>query len=181
MRLISIVPNCLSVFRILISPLFVYILKHNLNILAVLCLVLGALSDFFDGYLARKFNVVSKLGALLDPLSDKIFTNVVLWSMYVYSGQNVYVLIISSILSIRDLGLLIGALFVLVKKYNINMSPVFLSKICTTLIFTFSIYYLLFPESEVIISYWGISCIVLIIIIALIYLHRFRKNKLHAL
>ncbi len=177
MRLISIVPNCLSIFRILISPLFVYILKYNLNLLAVLCLVLGALSDFFDGYLARKFNVVSQLGALLDPLSDKIFTNVVLWSIYMYFGQNVYVLIIALILSIRDLGLLIGSLFVIIKKYNTNMSPVFLSKICTTLIFTFSIYYLLFPESELIISYWGILCIVLITITALIYLYRFKKSK----
>ena len=177
MRLISIVPNCLSIFRILISPLFVYILKDNLNLLAVLCLVLGALSDFFDGYLARKFNVVSQLGALLDPLSDKIFTNVVLWSIYMYFGQNVYVLIIALILSIRDLGLLIGSLFVIIKKYNTNMSPVFLSKICTTLIFTFSIYYLLFPESELIISYWGILCIVLITITALIYLYRFKKSK----
>ena len=177
MRLISIVPNCLSIFRVLISPLFVYIVKYNLNFLAVLCLVLGALSDFFDGYLARKFNVVSKLGALLDPLSDKIFTNVVLWSIYMYFGQNIYVLIIALILSIRDLGLLIGSLFVIIKKYNTNMSPVFLSKICTTLIFTFSIYYLLFPESELIISYWGILCIVLITITALIYLYRFKKSK----
>ena len=177
MFLLKIVPNCLSIFRILISPLFVYTLKNDLNICAVLCLIFGALSDFFDGYLARKFNVVSKLGELLDPLSDKIFTNIVLWSIYMYSGKNIYVLIIALILSIRDILLLIGSLFIIIKKYNINISPVFLSKICTTFIFTFSIYFLLFPNSETIISYWGITCIVLILITALMYLYRFNKNK----
>ena len=177
MQLISIVPNCLSIFRILITPLIVYTLKHNLTICSVLCLILGALSDFFDGYLARKFNVVSQLGALLDPLSDKIFANIVLWNMYIYSGRNIYVLIIALILSIRDLALLIGSLFILINKYNIDMQPVFLSKICTTLVFTFSIYYLLFPEHKKIISYWGILCIVLILITAMIYLYRFMKSK----
>ena len=103
MQIISIVPNCLSIFRILISPLFVYTIKYNLNICAITCLIFGALSDFFDGYLARRFNVVSKLGELLDPLSDKIFTNTVLWSIYVYSGTNIYIFIIALVLSIRDL------------------------------------------------------------------------------
>ena len=176
MQIISIVPNCLSIFRILISPLFVYTIKYNLNICAITCLILGALSDFLDGYLARKFNVVSKSGALLDPLSDKVFTNIVLWSIYIYYGKNIYILIISLILSIRDLALLIGSLLVIVKKYNTNISPIFLSKLCTTLIFTFSIYYLMFPESETVISYWGILCIILIIITAIIYTYRFRRN-----
>ena len=126
--------------------------------------------------MARRFNVVSKLGELLDPLSDKIFTNTVLWSIYVYSGTNIYIFIIALVLSIRDLALLIGSLFVIVKKYNTNISPVFLSKVCTTLIFTFSIYYLIFPESETIVSYWGILCIILITITAIIYIYRFRRN-----
>ena len=177
MQLISIVPNLLSIFRILISPLFVYTLKFKLNICAVICLILGALSDFLDGYLARKFNVVSKLGALLDPLSDKIFTNVVFWSIYIYSGRNIYILIIALTLSIRDLALLIGSSFIILSKSNANTSPIFLSKICTTLIFMFSIYYLLFPNSSKEISYFGIACISLIIITALIYLFRFLQYK----
>ena len=179
LNLIRIVPNCLSIFRIFISPLFVYTLKYNLNICAIICLILGALSDFFDGYFARKFNVVSKLGELLDPLSDKIFTNIVLWSIYIYSGRNIYVLIIAIILSIRDLSLLIGSSFILIKKYNTNITPIFLSKVCTTLVFTFSIYYLLFSEKETIISYWGILCILLIVITSLIYLYRFKREKQH--
>lgn len=177
MQLISIVPNLLSIFRILISPLFVYTLKHKLTVCAILCLILGALSDFFDGYLARKFNVVSKLGALLDPLSDKIFTNTVFWSIYIYYGKNIYILIIALALSIRDLALLLGSSFLIVSRVNANISPVFLSKICTTLIFMFSIYYLLFPNSSKEISYFGIVCISLIIITAFIYLFRFLKCK----
>ncbi|MBR1944179.1 MAG: CDP-alcohol phosphatidyltransferase family protein [Alphaproteobacteria bacterium] len=177
MRLISILPNLLSISRILVSPLFIYTLKHKLSICSVICLIFGALSDFFDGYIARKFNVVSKLGALLDPLSDKIFTNIIFWSIYLYYGKNIYVLIIALTLSIRDLSLLIGSSLVILHKYNTNMAPIFLSKICTTLIFIFSIYYLLFPYSNKLTSYFGITCIVLIMITALIYLYRFLHSK----
>ncbi len=66
------IPNLLSVIRIALIPVF-GVLYYNGNILwAVIILFLSGLTDFFDGKIARKFNQISALGKLLDPVADKL-------------------------------------------------------------------------------------------------------------
>lgn len=73
------VPNFLTIIRLVCSPLFlplliVYLLPYNLfwlNCVIAVFFCLFALTDFFDGYLARKFNQETALGRVLDPIADK--------------------------------------------------------------------------------------------------------------
>jgi CDP-diacylglycerol--glycerol-3-phosphate 3-phosphatidyltransferase len=68
-------PNLLSLFRIAIIPLLVYLLTFSdprTALLAALLFVLGSVTDFFDGYLARRRGSVSDLGRILDPVADKL-------------------------------------------------------------------------------------------------------------
>ncbi len=66
------VPNLLSVIRILLIPVF-GILFYRGNIgWAVIVLVISGLTDFFDGKIARRFNQISELGKMLDPVADKL-------------------------------------------------------------------------------------------------------------
>ncbi|MBR6784738.1 MAG: CDP-alcohol phosphatidyltransferase family protein [Clostridia bacterium] len=66
------IPNLLSVIRIALIPVF-GVLYYNGNILwAVVILFLSGLTDFFDGKIARKFNQISALGKVLDPVADKM-------------------------------------------------------------------------------------------------------------
>lgn len=66
------IPNLLSVIRIALIPVF-GVLYYRGNILwAVVILFLSGLTDFFDGKIARKFNQISALGKLLDPVADKL-------------------------------------------------------------------------------------------------------------
>lgn len=68
-------PNKLSTARILMIPLFViaYFLPfHWSSYLAAGIFVLAALTDFLDGHIARKRNMVTNLGKLLDPIADKV-------------------------------------------------------------------------------------------------------------
>ena len=67
----------LSLLRVFISPLFFYFLISENPILIASSLFLffiGALTDYFDGYLARKYEQVSSWGKFMDPLADKILT-----------------------------------------------------------------------------------------------------------
>ena len=66
------IPNLLSVIRILLIPVFAYLFYNDQKILAVVILALSGLSDLFDGKIARKFNQVSALGKILDPVADKL-------------------------------------------------------------------------------------------------------------
>lgn len=68
-------PNILTLLRILLIPVFVglfYYPSLRTNLLAALVFILAALTDFVDGYLARKLKQTTKFGAFLDPVADKI-------------------------------------------------------------------------------------------------------------
>ena len=66
--------NLLTLFRILIIPLFLYWVAQGRFGAALLLFFIASVSDFFDGYVARKFNQQTKLGQTLDPAADKILT-----------------------------------------------------------------------------------------------------------
>lgn len=66
------IPNLLSVIRILLIPVFAVSFYKEEYGWAILTLVLSGLSDFFDGKIARKFNQISALGKMLDPVADKL-------------------------------------------------------------------------------------------------------------
>jgi CDP-diacylglycerol--glycerol-3-phosphate 3-phosphatidyltransferase len=68
-------PNLLSLFRILLVPVLVYILRDPGRLagaVAAILFIVGSLSDYYDGYLARKHGSVTTLGKFLDPLADKL-------------------------------------------------------------------------------------------------------------
>jgi cardiolipin synthase len=66
--------NLLTIFRILLIAPFLYLINQGCFGAALLIFFIASLTDFFDGYIARKFNQQSKLGQTLDPLADKILT-----------------------------------------------------------------------------------------------------------
>lgn len=66
------IPNMLSVFRIVLIPFFIWqMMRGNLTVAGVI-LAISALTDFFDGLLARHFGWVSQVGKVLDPAADKL-------------------------------------------------------------------------------------------------------------
>ena len=66
------IPNLISVIRILLIPVFGYLFYNDEKILAVVILAVSGLTDMFDGKIARKFNQISDLGKVLDPVADKL-------------------------------------------------------------------------------------------------------------
>lgn len=70
------IPNALTLGRILVIPIFILVLSvwNNLasHILAAVLFALASLTDYLDGYLARKWQVVTNFGKFADPMADKI-------------------------------------------------------------------------------------------------------------
>ena len=64
--------NLLTITRILLAPIILLILIFGEYLLCVFLFLLAGMSDYFDGYLARKYNAESQLGEILDPIADKI-------------------------------------------------------------------------------------------------------------
>jgi len=78
------IPNILAFIRIMLAFLmFLFLVNRDifsnihsswLDYFAALIFVIASITDFFDGYIARNFNAISKLGEVLDPLADKMLT-----------------------------------------------------------------------------------------------------------
>lgn len=75
-------PNKLSLLRIILVPVFaaVYLLNFAYApLVSVIIFIIAALTDFLDGYIARKYNLITDLGKLLDPIADKLLVGTALF------------------------------------------------------------------------------------------------------
>ena len=72
-KLISNIPNSLTLSRLFLTLPLIIFLEINKTTLVFALIILGGITDYFDGFFARKLNLKTKFGAIVDPLSDKIF------------------------------------------------------------------------------------------------------------
>ena len=107
------IPNILSIIRILILPFIVWLyLIHNYK-LSFILLILSGLSDVVDGFIARKFNQVSDLGKVLDPIADKLTQVCVVLALAIGNMQNVAIWVLLIILVTKEFATLIMAVYLL--------------------------------------------------------------------
>lgn len=86
-------PNKLTILRIIMIPLFVaffYVTAIPYNyLISAIIFALAAFTDFLDGYIARKYNLVTNLGKFLDPIADKVLVSTALIVMLLpKTGEN---------------------------------------------------------------------------------------------
>lgn len=101
--LLTMVPNIISVSRVLLMPVIIFLIAQASIpsfLTALILFTLAALTDFWDGLLARRLGVSSKFGAFLDPLADKILVLGVL-AAFVYN--NILPLGLFLIFAMRDI------------------------------------------------------------------------------
>ncbi len=72
------VPNVISVMRLVLIPVFAVLMLQGQHAAALIVVALSSVSDWADGYIARRFNQVSELGKTLDPIADRCFIVVTL-------------------------------------------------------------------------------------------------------
>lgn len=97
------VPNIITYFRFLVVPIFLFLYFSEDKLLISISIVLyffGAISDYFDGYIARKYNSSSSFGKFLDPLADKF---IVLASFFAFAYQEIVPLWTVVIILLRDI------------------------------------------------------------------------------
>jgi len=78
-------PNALTIFRVILTPFFIYLLFSTSmysNLYALIIFILASVTDAFDGYYARKYNIETEFGNFLDPLADKILVSSAFISFY---------------------------------------------------------------------------------------------------
>jgi len=122
---VKVVPNILSVFRICLVPVFViayFTDAHDIKYYAILVYIIAGLSDFLDGYIARRFDALSRLGKLLDPLGDKLMTFTVLICITITNFSNYIFLGTVIIFFVKEILMGIGGL-VIHKIAHVEIPP----------------------------------------------------------
>jgi CDP-diacylglycerol--glycerol-3-phosphate 3-phosphatidyltransferase len=134
--------NKITILRILLIPFFVVeVLYYGLGgnethrLLAVVCFALAAIFDGVDGYIARRYNQRSELGAILDPLADKLLlvSGVVLLSLHNEPFLPRIPLWLTATILSRDVLLLIGLVVIHYSCGKVSVRPILVGKVATVL------------------------------------------------
>ena len=121
------IPNILTIIRFIFVPAIVIALGFNNFILAIVLFTLSAITDVLDGIIARKYNVISDFGKLMDPLADKctqISVVLTLTVMHIIPIWIIAVLIIKEVLLIAGASFLYGKKLVVSSKWYGKLSTV---------------------------------------------------------
>ena len=106
------VSNILSLSRIFLAiPIYIFIAKSETEILLAVLLI-AIITDYLDGYFARKFNEITELGKILDPFADKICTTTGFIALTIFQG---FPLWITALIILRDIIILLGSIFIFKK------------------------------------------------------------------
>ncbi len=124
------VPNLITSLRIILVPIFIiYLINDNL-LSALIVFILAGVSDAADGLIARVFNQKTKLGAILDPIADKILLNA---AFVVLAIQGIIPSWLTVIIISRDILIMLAVLILWLNQENFAMKPAFISKATTCL------------------------------------------------
>jgi cardiolipin synthase len=174
------VPNMLSLFRIMIIPVYI---KLYLNaqttvqyIAAGTLITLSCLTDMLDGFIARRFNMITALGKILDPLADKI-TQLAL--MLCLNQKFTELTVVMILFLIKEILQTAFALFNM-RKGKILSGALIAGKICTTVLFISLIVLVFFPNiSPVLVRIIANADLIFLIISFLCYLLAYQDSSLY--
>ncbi len=122
------IPNAISMFRLLLVPVFLWLRLIGEPEWALAVFVTAAVSDVVDGFLARVLNQRSKLGGVLDPVADKLLVFTAVFALVIDGGLPLWLLIL---LLVRDFTMVIGAAVVRHKNLEIPTTPSRIGKYAT--------------------------------------------------
>ncbi len=174
------VPNLLSIVRLLLIPFIVYLYCFKqMYIEAVVFIVLSGITDVVDGIIARKFDMVSDFGKILDPIADKLTQITVIFCIATRVPE--MWLIVGMFIAKEVIMLLMG--MVAIKKLDSINSARWYGKLNTVVLYATIILFIIFPNmpSAASITLLLICAVSLVISLGLyirFYLMLFRKNTM---
>ncbi|MBF0137235.1 MAG: CDP-alcohol phosphatidyltransferase family protein [Magnetococcus sp. DMHC-1] len=121
-------PNALSFLRIFVVPAFIWLMINGREEVALWLFAAAGATDAVDGFIAKRFGMVTELGGYLDPLADKLLL-VSGFTVLTYLGQMPLFLTLAVVT--RDVIILIGAVVFQLMTGSLRMQPLWISKVNT--------------------------------------------------
>lgn len=141
------IPNLMSFFRILLVPVFIVAYlktERDIAVWPIVILIISGLTDLFDGLIARKFNMVSDLGKMLDPIADKLTQISVIACLAIRFNQLLLLLVVYIV---KELAIIVGGLVMLKSKKQVPSARWF-GKVSTFEFYLAMALLLVFPNMD---------------------------------
>ncbi len=103
------IPNIITLIRLFLIPVFGYFMINESFVIAALIFIIAGFTDVLDGYIARKYNMITSWGKLADPLADKLMTITALTALTFQGRIPIFVIII---IVIKEILMGIGSIVV---------------------------------------------------------------------
>lgn len=127
------IPNALTVLRFLLIPIFVYSYLFTKSIVAsVIILAISGITDVLDGYIARKYNMITQWGSAFDPIADKL-TQITVAFCIAYTGHRILWFVFGFLL-VKEVVMILGGI-TLYKKSDVVVSANWYGKAATLLFY----------------------------------------------
>lgn len=139
------VPNFITIARLFLIPIFIILMIQEEYGFALLVFIFSGITDMVDGYIARKYNMVTKWGKFLDPLVDKLFQFTALVMIGV-KIQNLAPLVIPIIFIIAGKEILMGIGSLMLYKSGVVVSANWYGKLATFIFYVAVGFSLLIPS-----------------------------------
>lgn len=125
------IPNILTIIRFLLIPSILDAIYKGNYILGIILFTVSGITDVLDGFIARKFNLITNFGKLMDPLADKLTQISVLMALVYTKMIPLWILVI---VAIKELIMVIGASFLYGK--NVVVYSKWYGKLATVLLYS---------------------------------------------
>lgn len=166
------IPNILSYFRLLLIPLFIVLYVQEDFTEALITLAASGLSDILDGRIARKYNMVTDLGKVLDPVADKLTQCAMMLCVAMRYPAMWWLL---GLHVVKETVMLIMGWYVLKRTDTVN-SAIWAGKLCTGVIYAVMMLHVMLPHLPQPVSVGcTIVCAGLIVLSLIVYTARYVK------
>lgn len=166
------IPNMLSYFRLLLIPLFIVLYVQEDFTEALITLAASGLSDILDGRIARKYDMVTDLGKVLDPVADKLTQCAMMLCVAMRYPAMWWLL---GLHVVKELIMLVMGWYVLKRTDTVN-SAIWAGKLCTGVIYAVMMLHVILPHLPQPVSVGcTVVCAGLIVLSLIVYTARYVK------
>lgn len=166
------IPNILSYFRLLLIPLFIVLYVQEDFTEALITLAASGLSDILDGRIARKYDMVTDLGKVLDPVADKLTQCAMMLCVAMRYPAMWWLL---GLHVVKELIMLVMGWYVLKRTDTVN-SAIWAGKLCTGVIYAVMMLHVILPHLPQPVSVGcTVVCAGLIVLSLIVYTARYVK------
>lgn len=171
------IPNILGYFRIVLIPVFCFFFLRGRNkadyYIAAVVIAISTVTDFCDGFIARRFNMITDFGKVLDPVADKLTHGAIAICLIFRYPMMLYLVIL---MVVKEGFMAVAGLYFIKKRGKALDGAMYIGKVCTATLFILLFALVLFPDlSALLVHILILAQMALMVITLIAYVHRYGR------